>query len=110
MEPTLATAAMGLDLATCAGAEAVGMGDRVGSIEPGKQADLIVHAGSAPSLRPLGRADLNLVWGTDGRSVRDVIVGGEIVVRNGRSTRVDEVELAARAKEAQAALLKRADL
>ena len=39
---------------------------------------------------------LQIVWGTDGRAVRDVVVAGEIVVRNGRSTRVEEHELAVR--------------
>jgi 5-methylthioadenosine/S-adenosylhomocysteine deaminase len=48
-------------------------------------------------------ADLlaHLVWSADGRHVRDVWVGGEPVVRDGRSTRVDadalRVDVAARA-------------
>jgi 5-methylthioadenosine/S-adenosylhomocysteine deaminase len=54
--------------------------------------------------------DINLIWGTDGRTVRDVIVDGRIVVRDGRSTLVDEEELARRAGEAQAALLARSGL
>ncbi len=108
MDPRFAAAAQGLDWATCIGAEAVGMGARVGSIAVGKRADLVVHETRAPSWRPMGRADLNLVWGADGRTVRDVVVDGRIVVRDGASTQVDEVELAAKAREAQAALLSRA--
>ena len=108
MDPRFATAAQGLDWATCMGAEAVGLGARIGSIEVGKRADLVVHETRGPSWRPLGRPDLNLIWGTDGRTVRDVVVDGRIVVRNGASTQVDEVELAAKAREAQAALLRRA--
>ena len=68
----------------------------------------MVHELGGPSWRPRGRTDLNLIWGTDGRTVRDVVLDGEIVVRNGASTRVDEAELAAKAQEAQAALLSRA--
>ncbi len=108
MDPAFATAADGLDWATCKGAEAVGLGARVGSLEVGKRADLVVHETSGPSWRPRGRYDLNLVWGTDGRSVRDVVVNGEIVVRGGLSTKVDEAELAVKAQEAQSALLQRA--
>ena len=108
MDPAFANAAHGLDWATCRGAEAVGLGARVGSLEVGKRADLVVHEMRGPSWRPRGRADLNLIWGTDGRTVRDVVVDGEIVVRNGASTKVDEAELAAKAQEAQVALLSRA--
>ena len=108
IDPAFATAADGLDWATCKGAEAVGLGARVGSLEVGKRADLVVHEMSGPSWRPRGRADLNLIWGTDGRSVRDVVVDGEIVIRGRVSTKVDEAELAAKAQEVQAALLRRA--
>ena len=108
MDPGFATAALGLDWATCTGADAVGLGNRVGSIEVGKRADLVVHETRGPAWRPAGRSDLNLIWGTDGRTVRDVVVDGRIVVRGGASTQVDEVELAARAREAQASLLSRA--
>ncbi|MHB8286377.1 MAG: amidohydrolase family protein [Caulobacteraceae bacterium] len=110
MQTSGMTAAAGLDLATIRGAEAIGMGARVGSIEVGKRADLVIHDATLAAWRPAGRADLNLVWGTDGRSVRDVVVDGRIVVRDGRSTLVDEAELAAHAREAQAALLRRAGL
>ncbi len=110
MDPTRATAATGLDLATCRGADAVGLGARVGSIEVGKRADLVVHSTRECAWRPMGRSDLNLIWGTDGRTVRDVLVEGEIVVRDGRSTRIDETEIAAKAGEAQAALLRRANI
>ena len=104
------TAATGLDLMTIRGAEAVGMADRVGSIAVGKRADLVVHDRRGASWRPAGRLDLNLVWGTDGRSVRDVVVDGRIVVRGGRSTVVDEAALAAEAAEAQRRLMRDAGL
>jgi 5-methylthioadenosine/S-adenosylhomocysteine deaminase len=110
MDHATITAATGLDLMTIRGAEAVGMADRVGSIEVGKRADIVVHDLGGPSWRPVGRPDLNLVWGTDGRSVRDVLVDGRIVVRDGSSTLVDEAALAAQAREAQQRLIKDAGL
>src|SRR3546814_19132207 len=81
------------------------MDSRIGSLEVGKLADLVVHDASGPQWAPDGDVALQLVWGTDGRTVRDVVVGGDVVVRDGRSTSVDELALAAAAKDASRALL-----
>jgi 5-methylthioadenosine/S-adenosylhomocysteine deaminase len=81
------------ELATIAGAEAVGMADRIGSLEPGKQADIVIHDATRPEWQPRGEIGLQLVWSADGRSVRDVLVAGEVVVRGGRCVSVDESEL-----------------
>jgi 5-methylthioadenosine/S-adenosylhomocysteine deaminase len=81
------------ELATIAGAEAVGMSDRIGSLEPGKQADVVIHDATRPEWQPRGEIGLQLVWSADGRSVRDVLVAGEVVVRDGRCVTVDETEL-----------------
>jgi 5-methylthioadenosine/S-adenosylhomocysteine deaminase len=94
-------------LATIAGAEAIGMDATIGSLEPGKQADLVVHRAAGWGWTPRGDVGLQLVWGTDGRSVRDVWVGGRQVISSGVSTQVDEVALAEAAAEAQQALLER---
>jgi 5-methylthioadenosine/S-adenosylhomocysteine deaminase len=95
------------ELATIAGAEAVGMSDRIGSLEAGKQADITVHRASGWGWTPRGDVGLQLVWGTDGRSVRDVWVAGRQVIRDGASTQIDEEALASAAQEAQRALLER---
>lgn len=90
LDPFSMTADDALALATCRGADAVGMGERIGSIEVGKRADLVVHDRATPAFTP--RSDdpvLQLVWGSDGRSVRDVVVDGRVVVRDGRCTTVD---------------------
>jgi 5-methylthioadenosine/S-adenosylhomocysteine deaminase len=97
-------------LATVAGAEAIGLGDRVGSIEPGKQADLVVHRTDTPGWTPRGDVAMQLVWGTDGRSVRDVYVAGRLVVADGRVLTVDTAALFAEAAERRAALLTRAGI
>jgi len=110
VDPESFGAATALELATIAGAEAVGMAERIGSLQVGKKADLVVHDGRHPAWRPPGDPVLNLVWGTDGRSVRDVVVDGRVVVRDGASTTVDEEALAAAAVEAQASLFRRAGL
>ena len=98
------------ELATIAGAEAIGMGDRIGSIEVGKQADLVIHRTDTPGWTPRGDVGLQLVWGTDGRSVRDVFVAGRHVVADGRVTTVDTDALAAAAADHHRALLARAGI
>ena len=95
------------ELATIAGAEAIGMDQRIGSLEPGKQADLVVHRALGWGWTPRGDVGLQLVWGTDGRSVRDVWVAGRQVISSGVSTQVDEVSLALAAADAQRELLRR---
>ena len=108
-DPTVPGAHLALELATIRGAEAIGRGHELGSIEVGKRADLVVLDPDRPEWRPVGDdVALQLVWGTDGRAVRDVIVAGQVIVRDGRSTRVDERALAARAKAAGASLRERA--
>ena len=90
MDPTALTALDGLALATTSGAAAIGMGDRVGSIEIGKQADLVVHDTSGPQWLPRSPDPvLQLIWASDGRSVRDVVIAGRPVVRDGRCVTVD---------------------
>ena len=69
----------------------------LGEIAPGAPADLQVVDYAAPT--PLDGANLpgHWVFGMSSRSVRDVVVNGEVVVRNRRLTRVDQDELAAKA-------------
>jgi 5-methylthioadenosine/S-adenosylhomocysteine deaminase len=90
LDPTVFGAHDALELLTIRGAEALGIDDQVGSLEVGKQADLVVHDRSRvewipPSPDPV----LQLIWGSDGRSVRDVFVAGEHVVSDGQLTTVD---------------------
>jgi 5-methylthioadenosine/S-adenosylhomocysteine deaminase len=90
MDPTSFGAHHAFELLTIRGAEALGIADRVGSIDVGKQADLVVHDRTRvewvpPSPDPV----LQLVWGSDGRSVRDVYVAGCQVVAEGNVTALE---------------------
>ena len=101
VDPTVFGAHDALELLTIAGAEALGMAEQIGSLEVGKQADIVVHDRSRiewvpPSPDPV----LQLIWGSDGRSVRDVYVAGEPVVTDGRVQTVDVDALAAEARRA----------
>jgi 5-methylthioadenosine/S-adenosylhomocysteine deaminase len=92
------------EMATIRGAEAIGMDHLLGSIEAGKMADIVIHDSDHANWIPKGDPIIQLVWGTDGRSVRDVFVGGKEVVRAGRCVTVDLLELKQAATEMAAAL------
>ena len=108
LEPERFGAHQAFEMATIAGAEAVGMGDRIGSLEVGKQADIVVHRAAGWGWSPRGDVGLQLVWGTDGRSVRDVLVAGRLVIRDGRCVTVDTAALQREAQAHQQSLLDRA--
>ncbi len=85
-----------LDMATVDAARSLGMGDRIGSVERGKRADLVVvdcrHPGMAPTTPD--NAVANLVYASPSKAVRETMVDGKLVVRDGRFTMADEKRLA----------------
>jgi 5-methylthioadenosine/S-adenosylhomocysteine deaminase len=111
LDPTRFGAHETLELATIRGAEAVGLGAQIGSLEPGKRADLVVHDTAALVWTPRS-ADpvLQLVWSARATTVRDVLVDGRPVVQAGRCVTVAVEELAKEAAAASAALLGRAGI
>ena len=64
-----------------------------GSIEVGKRADLVVFDANRLEATPNHDMASNLIYSMNGRMARDVLVDGEIVVRNGKLTRMDESAL-----------------
>jgi len=82
MEPTAITARDALSAATSGGARALNLGDRVGSFEPGKKADLIVVNLEVPSAIPQYDLYSMLVYALDGAAVTDVMVDGRWLMRD----------------------------
>ncbi|MEL6891193.1 MAG: amidohydrolase family protein [Actinomycetota bacterium] len=109
-DPTRLGADQAFALATIEGARAIGLADRIGSIEVGKQADLVVHRTDVPGGFPVGDLAHHLIWGTDGRTVRDVFVAGRRIVDDGHVITVDVVALRAEADVRRAALIERAGI
>jgi 5-methylthioadenosine/S-adenosylhomocysteine deaminase len=101
-DPTVAPAPAVLEMATRGGARAVGMEDRLGSLEPGKRADLIVVDLSAPRLHPLYDPVSHLVYATKGADVRHVVVEGRVVMRDRKITTLDEAAVLADAERLRA--------
>jgi 5-methylthioadenosine/S-adenosylhomocysteine deaminase len=99
-----------LEMATRAGAKAVGHGDDLGSIEAGRRADAILIDLSAAHFRPLirGRHDnlaALLVWCAHGSDVRTVVVDGTVVVDDRRLCLGDEAAIMDRAQRTAERLL-----
>jgi 5-methylthioadenosine/S-adenosylhomocysteine deaminase len=88
-----------LELATISGARAIGRDDEIGSLEVGKLADLILIDLDQPHLQPAVDLVGTLVYNARGSDVTTVIVGGEVIVEAGRSTRIDESAMLARFTE-----------
>jgi 5-methylthioadenosine/S-adenosylhomocysteine deaminase len=82
MNPQAMPAELALELATRRGADALGMGDRIGSLEVGKQADIITVAMDGARQTPMYDAVSHLVYVSHGDDVRNTIVAGRILMRD----------------------------
>jgi 5-methylthioadenosine/S-adenosylhomocysteine deaminase len=77
------------EMATLGGARALGMEDEIGSLDPGKRADVVVHDGNRPELHPVWDPVTTLLYSSQSRSVDTVIVDGKPIVRGGELQTVD---------------------
>lgn len=84
-----------VEMATINGARGAGLDSRIGSIEIGKEADLVLFDTSWPEWQPLYNPVSNLVYAATGNSISHVFVRGEHVVRDGHLTRLDEERILA---------------
>ncbi len=79
-----------LIMATINGARALGMDKEIGSLEPGKKADIVIRTMDVPEAIPGINVAQSLIFSAGSRSVDTVLVDGSIVVLKGRCTQVDE--------------------
>jgi len=82
-----------LEMATTHGATAMGLAAEIGSIEPGKQADIVVHSTDRAEWHPMLDIVSLLVYSAQSTSVDLSIIAGQVVLENGRSALVDEREV-----------------
>lgn len=96
------------ELATLGGARALGLADRIGSVEVGKRADLLVvdPRGHFPN----GDVYTTLVYSCRGNDVRTVLVDGRVVVENGQLLTLDAAAVRRDAIVERGALVARAGL
>lgn len=102
-----ATAREAVSWSTVNGAHALGLGDRVGSLTPGKRADLILVGGPAIEQHPRIDPYATLVFQTTSHDVRTVLVDGRIVKRDGVLTITDREALTAEVDAASDRILGR---
>ncbi|MFO8091056.1 MAG: amidohydrolase [Desulfatiglandaceae bacterium] len=101
MDPTAAPAPVVYKMATREGAKALGMEKSIGSIEPGKKADIIVIDTNTPHMTPMYGPFSHLVYAANGGDVTHTIIGGRLVMENRRLLTLDlhDVLEAARSKQ-----------
>lgn len=99
-----------LEMATIRGAEALQLERQVGSIEPGKRADLVVFDADTPEWRPLLNPVNNLVYAASGAGVRTVLIDGRVVLDEGRLTMLDERALYERVERLSREHVRRANV
>ena len=97
-DPSVLPAETVFRMATAGGARALNLHDRIGSLEPGKLADVVLLDVGRPGLTPLYRVYSHLVYAARGSDVTTVLVNGRVVVENGQVVTLDEAEIMERAR------------
>jgi cytosine/adenosine deaminase-related metal-dependent hydrolase len=106
--PGIVSPRTALEMGTARGAAALGLGQELGRIEVGRRADLVCVDVSAAHLHPVLDPVWTLVHRVHGHDVAHVIVDGDVVVENGRLTKVDEDALVEEARAVATSYLRRA--
>jgi 5-methylthioadenosine/S-adenosylhomocysteine deaminase len=104
-DPTVMPAKTVFRMATLGGAKALGIDDRVGSLEVGKLADVVLVDARVPELTPLYDVYSHLVYAAKGGNVSTVVVNGKLIVDNHHVVTVDENEVLEKAREWQRRIL-----
>jgi 5-methylthioadenosine/S-adenosylhomocysteine deaminase len=89
LDPTAVPARTVLRMATMGGAAALHMEDQIGSLEPGKKADLILIRAEGPNGLPCYHPESQLVYATRAEAVETVIVDGKILMERRRLRTLD---------------------
>ncbi len=99
LDPRALSAPAALEMATIRGARALGMEKEIGSLEPGKRADAIMVRLDRPNAVPVYDPVSQMVYALKAADVRDVMVNGKPVVRDGRILTLNEAEILQKAAE-----------
>jgi len=98
-DPRVLNAHQALALATIGGARALHLEKEIGSLEPGKRADVIVVGLDAPHQIPLYDVESQLVYASRASDVRTVIINGRVVMRDGNLLTLDTAAIRIKANE-----------
>jgi len=97
-DPRAMPAPTALRMATIDGATALGMDKTIGSLEPGKRADMIIVSMASARQTPMYDPLSHLVYVTRGDDVRSTIVNGKILMRDRKMLTLDENAVLAEAR------------
>jgi cytosine/adenosine deaminase-related metal-dependent hydrolase len=97
-----------LEMATVMGARALGLENQLGTLEPGKKADIVVFRFDHPSVRPFTDPASLVVYSATGRDVAHVFVDGSPVVLDGKVRTMDEERVLREAERRLEAVLRKA--
>ncbi len=97
LNPTALDARTVLQMATIVGAKTLGLEKNIGSLEIGKQADLIVIDTRKPHLTPMYNPVSHLVYAANGSDVTSCIIAGQVVMQDGRLVSMNLEEIMAQA-------------
>ncbi|MEF9438215.1 MAG: amidohydrolase family protein, partial [Candidatus Mariimomonas ferrooxydans] len=100
-DPTAVDSKTALLMATRWGAEVLGMGDKIGSIRPGKRADLVIANLERPHLTPIYDIYSAITYSMRPSDVQTVMVNGKIVVENSELVTMDESEIITKSRKWQ---------
>jgi 5-methylthioadenosine/S-adenosylhomocysteine deaminase len=104
-DPKAMSAHAALEMATICGARVLGMEKRIGSLEAGKQADVIVIDLQQPRVQPVYSVESAIVYAASGSAVDTTIVDGKVLMRGGKVLTVDVPAAVAKAKQIRAGVL-----
>jgi 5-methylthioadenosine/S-adenosylhomocysteine deaminase len=99
MDPRALGAKAVVEMATIEGAKAVHLDKEIGSLEPGKKADLIAINLDEPNAVPMYDVYSQLAYALKANDVDTVIIGGRVVMRDHKLLTLHETEILARARE-----------
>ncbi len=101
MDPEALPARTAMDMATIGGARVLGLDAKIGSLEIGKEADLIAVRLDRANAIPLYNVESQLVYALKGSDVTDVMVAGKLLVRGGNPLTLNAATIFSKAREFQ---------
>ncbi|MBW1781180.1 MAG: amidohydrolase [Deltaproteobacteria bacterium] len=106
LDPTVMDAVTVLKMATIEGARALGLAERIGSIETGKKADIIIIDTNKPHLTPMYNCFSHVVYAARGNDVSHVIINGQLVMAQRMLQTLNLQDVMKRARETSIAVRK----
>ena len=110
MDPLAMNAKAVVEMATIEGARAIHLEKEIGSLEPGKKADLILIDLDKPNAVPIYDIYAALAYALKGSDVRTVVIGGKVVMRDRKLLTINEDQVLAKAREYKISVAKSLDM